>query len=731
MLDIVTKKISNKIIFSLLILMTISSLTIVYFTTKSVKEDSIAVTKENLSMLNSAMFQSLRHAMNTGDPAQIAKAEEEARGIKGVKELVVAKSQPLIDMYDPGAPYTKDREILESFKTKKSKILEVNDEKGHELRMIKPMIATQECLLCHANQQEGDVIGVMDLTFSLDEADDRIYALVVEILIIATILGWITIGLVLVLVKRATNPIGKLKEGFENLLKSNDTSIKLEIQSKDEIGEVAVLFNAYMDKVRQGLKQDEKVIEEANDILEKTGNGFFVYSVQSTAANPYVEDLKNKLNTMILSTKQTLDKINETLKNYSESKFDYKIDDKGIYGDLGSLAAGIKLVGNNTSEILAMIMNTGDELSKNTHLLSKASENLSTSSNEQASSLEETAAALEQITANIKGNTETTVKMASLAQDVTGSAKKGMDLANTTAVSMEEINDKVTAINEAIEVIDQIAFQTNILSLNAAVEAATAGEAGKGFAVVAQEVRNLANRSAEAAREIKDLVEDASVKATEGKGISTNMIEGYKELNSHISDTIDMIDSVATASKEQEKGIIQINDAVSNLDQSTQKNATVADDISKMSAQIAFMSDSLVTAASRANFLEEAREGVANVDLVYDTAKLKVDVLKLKDGVYSQLGEYKNWSVKQGNSMDEWINKYEESTTNVNVDAIERLRKLNKNLNTKLQILVQANANKEDNSSLNEKAKEVEIEALRIFGELNALKKEACKNMKK
>ncbi len=729
MLEIITRKISNKIIFSLLILMTLSSLTIVYFTTKSVKADSIATTKENLDMLNTAMFQSLRNAMNTGDPVQIQKAEAEAREIKGVKELVVAKSQPLIDMYNPEEKFTTDKDILKSFKNKKSQILELSTETGHDLRMIKPMIATQECLMCHANQQEGDVIGVMDLTFSLDEADSRIYDLVVEILIISTILGWITIGLVLILVKKATNPINKLKEGFENLLNSNDANIKLEVQSKDEIGEVAVLFNSYMDKVREGLKKDEIVIEEANDVLEKTGNGFFVYKVNATASNPYVEDLKNKLNMMILSTKATLDKINETLRNYSESKFDYKIDDKRIYGDLGSLAAGIKLVGNNTSEILAMIMNTGDELSKNTHLLSKASDNLSSSSNQQAASLEETAAALEQITANIKGNTEATVKMASLAQNVTNSAKKGMHLANTTATAMEEINLKVSAINEAIEVIDQIAFQTNILSLNAAVEAATAGEAGKGFAVVAQEVRNLANRSAEAAKEIKDLVEDATTKTNEGKSISDNMIDGYKELNEQISNTIEMIDSVATASKEQERGIVQINDAVTNLDQATQKNATVADDISKMSSQIAHMSDSLVTAASRASFLQEAREGVANVDLVYDTAKLKVEILRLKDNVYSKLGTYKQWKVAEDKSMNEWITNYSTSNTLEDTAILENLKTLNSNLNTKLQKLVESNSNKEDNNILNDRAKDVEIESLEIFRELNNLKKVACKKI--
>ena len=142
----------------------------------------------------------------------------------------------------------------------------------------------------------------------------------------------------------------------------------------------------------------------------------------------------------------------------------------------------------------------------------------------------------------------------------------------------KEVPAKV-AINEAIEVIDQIAFQTNILSLNAAVEAATAGEAGKGFAVVAQEVRNLATRSAEAAKEIKAIVERATVKANEGKNIATNMIDGYKNLNSNISSTMNLISDIENASKEQLLGIEQINDAVNQLDQldqQTQQNAMIA-----------------------------------------------------------------------------------------------------------------------------------------------------------
>ena len=730
MLDFITKRISNKIIAAMFILMTISSVAVIFSTVLKVQSNSIQTTKANLEMLNTAMFQSLRNAMNTGDPVQIKNAEEEARGIKGVKHLTVAKSKPLIEMYSPDAKYTTDEKILKSFETKQNQLIETDDGDGHNLRMIKPMIATVDCLMCHANQSEGDVIGIMDLTFSLEESDSQLMDILINIFITSTILGWITIGIVFFVVRKATKPIHALKEGFENLIESNDTNIKLPVHSNDEIGDVAKLFNTYMDKVNEGLKQDEKVINETNDILQKTGNGFYVYEVTSAGNNPFVETMRQNLNHMIRHTKAILDKINITLRNYSESKFDYKIDDKGIYGDLGSVTAGIKLVGNNTSEILAMIMNTGDALSKNTNILSTASNDLSASSNQQAASLEETAAAIEEITANIRGNTEATAKMTQLSENVTKSASSGMKLAGTTASAMDEINAQVSSINEAIEVIDQIAFQTNILSLNAAVEAATAGEAGKGFAVVAGEVRNLASRSAEAAKDIKAIVEIATNKANEGKLIADDMINGYNELNSHINDTIKMIDDVANASKEQERGIVQINDAVNALDKATQQNAHVADEISDMSSNIAEMSESLVKAASRANFLQESREEVCNIDLVYETAKLKVDVLKLKDGVYSQFGKFQSWNVTKDESMEKWIQSYVSHHPDTDMSTINSLRELSDNLNKKLQAFTDANAKKLSNEKLNDFAKAVEIESLRIFGTLNKLKRDACKNAK-
>jgi methyl-accepting chemotaxis protein len=218
----------------------------------------------------------------------------------------------------------------------------------------------------------------------------------------------------------------------------------------------------------------------------------------------------------------------------------------------------------------------GLTLDNSSAILLENVDTLNQNSNEAAAALEETAAALEEVTSNISNNTTNIVKMASLASSVTNASNEGRALANETTNAMDEINKEVNAINEAITIIDQIAFQTNILSLNAAVEAATAGEAGKGFAVVAQEVRNLATRSSDAANEIKALVGNATQKANNGKNIADKMIVGYRELNDNISQTIDLIKSVELASKEQLTGINQINDAVNSLDRQTQENASIA-----------------------------------------------------------------------------------------------------------------------------------------------------------
>ena len=243
--------------------------------------------------------------------------------------------------------------------------------------------------------------------------------------------------------------------------------------------------------------------------------------------------------------------------------------------------------------------------------------------------------------------------MSNLASQLQISSKNGEVLASKTTQAMDDIDAQVNSINDAITVIDQIAFQTNILSLNAAVEAATAGEAGKGFAVVAQEVRNLASRSAEAAKEIKKIVEMATAKANEGKAIANEMINGYTTLNSKINETIVLIEDVSQGSKEEEKGIVQINDTINTLDQATQINANSATVISGLANEVTVLSNNLLKIADRAKFKEVSKKEVEDIDLVFKINKLKNDHVRFKLNNFDKVGKTKvAWTVTKCTECD-------------------------------------------------------------------------------
>ena len=347
-------------------------------------------------------------------------------------------------------------------------------------------------------------------------------------------------------------------------------------------------------KFAQDITEAKKVIDAVKKAIEIAKTGVMKQTITTSTKNEGIEELKNGINDLfqIVSTKVDgdLNKISDALSSFQKLNFSHRISGN----NLGEVSVGLNSLANVINDILVENKSNGLTLDKGSDLLLSNVDKLNISSNEAAASLEETAAALEQITSNIRNNTQNIAKMATYSNSVTKSAQDGENLANQTTVAMEEINIQVNSINEAISVIDQIAFQTNILSLNAAVEAATAGEAGRGFAVVAAEVRNLAARSAEAAKEIKDLVENATSKTNDGKKISDEMKVGYNNLNKLISETIDIIQDVSIASSEQLKGIEQINDAVAILDRVTQENASEASNVALIANETLDMAKILV-----------------------------------------------------------------------------------------------------------------------------------------
>ncbi|WNL33186.1 Cache 3/Cache 2 fusion domain-containing protein [Arcobacter cryaerophilus gv. pseudocryaerophilus] len=381
-----------------------------------------------------------------------------------------------------------------------------------------------------------------------------------------------------------------LDEFFAYLNRDKESIDFVHVNTKDEFGRMSKILSDNIEKTRLGIEEDRKLISETISVLGEFEHGDLCQRINIEVSNPALLQLKNVLNQMANNLENNIENVLDILEQYSKYNYLSKIPTKDLKEHLLKLANGVNTLGESITTMLIENKKNGLTLGESSNVLLENVNKLNSSSNSAAASLEETAAAIEEITSTVRSNSENITKMALLSNDVTKSVVIGEKYANQTTIAMDEINTQVNLVNEAISVIDNIAFQTNILSLNAAVEAATAGEAGKGFAVVAQEVRNLASRSAEAAREIKDIVELATKKANEGKEIANSMIEGYKELNSNVSQTMNLITDIQNSSKEQLLGIEQINDVVNNLDRQTQQNAQIAsqtNEIAKLTDSIA------------------------------------------------------------------------------------------------------------------------------------------------
>jgi methyl-accepting chemotaxis protein len=234
-----------------------------------------------------------------------------------------------------------------------------------------------------------------------------------------------------------------------------------------------------------------------------------------------------------------------------------------------------------------------DEMRTTADEISSGNNNLSARSEQQASSLEETASSMEQLTSTVRNNADNAQQANQLAANARAKAEQGGEVVSRAVLAMREINTASARIGEIIGVIDAIAFQTNLLALNASVEAARAGEQGRGFAVVATEVRNLAGRSATAAKEIKELIKDSGEKVNLGADLVNKSGATLEEIVEAVKKVGDIIAEIAAASAQQSAGIDQVNQAVTSMDEVTQQNAALAEQTSAASASMSEKADQL------------------------------------------------------------------------------------------------------------------------------------------
>ena len=319
--------------------------------------------------------------------------------------------------------------------------------------------------------------------------------------------------------------------------------------------------------------------KEIGDLVLAAGKGNLDARVVEQGKDGFFLRLAKGLNRLVAIVDDAVSDTGDMLGAMAIGDLSKRVE-KEYQGSFDKLKRDANATADKLTEVMHRINSSATMVASGAEEISQGNTDLSQRTEEQASSLEETASSMEEMTSTVRKNADNAKVANELAEETRDKAQQGGEVVNRAVVSMSAINESSKKIADIISVIDEIAFQTNLLALNAAVEAARAGEQGRGFAVVAGEVRNLAQRSAGAAKEIKELIRDSVGKVEDGTLLVNESGATLKEIVTAVQRVTEMISDIAEASEEQSAGIEQVNKAISQMDEMTQQNAALVEEAS-------------------------------------------------------------------------------------------------------------------------------------------------------
>ncbi|GKT11203.1 MAG: methyl-accepting chemotaxis protein [Thiomicrorhabdus sp.] len=467
-----------------------------------------------------------------------------------------------------------------------------------------------------------------------------------------------------------------------------------------------------------------KIEDNISQIVHKAGQGMLSGRIQPDALVGFEKKLADLVNSLLESFSMTSQTLNNILSSMSDGDMTQRLDGEFI-GELLAMKFAVNNALNNIEITLGEVQTGAQSLGQMSSEVSAASMDLSDRTQQQAAALEETAASVEQLTATVQQSAENTGKANTLATSAALEAEEGITVMNKTLNAMKGITDLSRQIGEITSVIDSIAFQTNLLALNAAVEAARAGEHGRGFAVVAGEVRNLAQKSAEAAKDISILIGSTTKQIEDGTDLVQKTNTVFGEMVNKINEVESLVSEVAATSNEQNKGLEQINVAMAHLDQGTQSNAALVEELSATASnmnegvneQIAFIGRFKVNP----NAIADKTAGQANIDFADAKMKHISWMTKLEQLLVGQKSEVTYESARKSDAcpLGQWL--YGDGQKYSNLASMQKLVEVHTEFHTAVGRVVDAYqlGDKEIASQEKDRASEVSKQLIALIDKVS------------
>uniref|UniRef100_UPI0035B547A6 methyl-accepting chemotaxis protein n=1 Tax=Terrirhizobium terrae TaxID=2926709 RepID=UPI0035B547A6 len=391
-------------------------------------------------------------------------------------------------------------------------------------------------------------------------------------------------------------PIRSLTQAMTGLANGEVNDLGIDTARKDEIGEMARAVEVFRTNAlaMDELKAQEAALHRSSSDLQSSISAVVASAVAGDFSGRITKDYQNEdlnrfasgVNELVESVDEAVTEVRRVIAALADADLTQSME-----GQFQGAFAELQVNVNNTMVRLRGTMHNvrgaAGTINNNSAELSSAANDLSKRTEQQAAALEETAAALDEITATVRAASARATEARDMVHETKQSAAKSGEIVRSAVTAMGRIEESSTKISQIIGVIDEIAFQTNLLALNAGVEAARAGEAGRGFAVVAQEVRELAQRSANAAKEIKTLISASAAEVEGGVSLVRSTGSALVEIEGLVNRVNEHVESIATAAREQATALAEINSSVNHMDQMTQKNAAMVEETTAASETLA------------------------------------------------------------------------------------------------------------------------------------------------